>query len=105
MHRWREYRKIFQCIAEDVRETKSLLVSVTYLLGDFATQLCAISFVWGVGVDGNYQVGKLPVDERAQRRQGIKEGKQVNRVHVDDELSISDDDVWLRVRTYTVRRC
>lgn len=39
---------------------------ITYLLSDLAAQLCAICFVGRVRVDGDDEVGELPIDERAQ---------------------------------------
>lgn len=42
-----------------------MLRCVTYLLSDVAAQLCAICFVGRVGVDGNDEVGELPIDKLA----------------------------------------
>lgn len=47
-----------------------------YLLRDGAGELRAVGSVWSVGVDGNDEVGKLPVDECAQGRQAEEKGEK-----------------------------
>jgi hypothetical protein len=65
--RWRGCRRRSRCISGSVSgggELDGLWLVVIYLLGDIAAQLCAVRFVWGVGVNGDDEMWKLPVDER-----------------------------------------